>query len=45
MAPAPGEHHFARYTIGTLEDVGVEDFPTDEYTEHDENEIAEAFAG
>jgi hypothetical protein len=44
MTPAPGERTFAPYTIGTLEDLGEEDFPTDEYTEHDEKDIAEAFA-
>lgn len=44
MTPAPGERHFAPYTIGTLGDLGEEDFPTDEYTQHDENEISEAFA-
>ncbi len=44
MTPAPGERHFAPYTIGTLGDLDEEDFPTDEYTEHDERDVAEAFA-
>lgn len=44
MTPAPGERHFAHYTIGTLGDFGEEDFPTDEYTEHDSDEVAASFA-
>ena len=45
MTPAPGERHFAPYTIGTLGDIDGEDLPTDEYTEHDDDAIAGAFAG
>ncbi len=45
MAPAAGEHHFARYTIGSLADIEGEDFPTDEYTAHDDPSLPAAFAG
>lgn len=44
MAPKPGEHTFARYTIGTHDDLGVEDFDTDEYTAHDGPSDTAAFA-
>jgi hypothetical protein len=44
MTPAPGERHFAPYTIGTLGDYGAEEMPTDEYTEHDLEQVAAAVA-
>ena len=44
MTPAPGERHFAPYTIGTLGDVGSEELPTDEYTALDTDEVTAAFA-
>jgi hypothetical protein len=44
MEPGPEEITFARYTIGTLADLEAEDFPTDEYTAHDEPAVAAAFS-
>ena len=42
--PAPGQRHFAPYTIGTLGDLGDEELPTDEYTAHDDPIGAATFA-